>query len=456
MVNVIQGNRDNTDYESGVIGGVHIHNNKNDGWTNLMMGLNKKGSDKTGYTTFSGIPQFTDRELSEMYAAEGMAKRIIDLPAKDSVRAWIDADEKLLKRLKELKAKQAFRKALSWARLYRGSIIVMVFKGDVDLEKPLSSNPKELEGLRVYSAAKIEITTTDIVDEPSSKWFDEIEVFPVRLKNGTGIKIHASRCLIFRGEEAPDEETLDFKYRYWGMPTIMKIYDRLKDWGSIEKSMVTTLLEFNIGKFTLENLAEMLMQQGDAGLQKIYDRMGIINASKSNINSVLLGKNEAYERDTASVAGVAELMDRYQICLSAVSDIPVTRLWGRSPAGENATGESDMRQYYDDVSAMQETEVEPPLTRLIEIIGKQENVSDTSFVWNPLWQPTAKEMADTDKINMETDTGYIGSGVRTPEEVHNERFPDEDFTEPLIPPEGVVLDSDDKPKPKKKKIFGNR
>lgn len=439
MVNVIEGNRDNSDYESGVIGGVHIHNNKNDGWTNLMIGLNKKGADKTRYTSFSEIPEFTDRELSEMYAAEGMAKRIIDLPAKDSVRAWIDADEKLLTKLKQLKAKQAFRKALSWARLYRGSIIVMVFKGDVDLEKPLSSNPKELEGLRVYSAAKIEITTTDINSIPGSKWFEEIEVFPVRLKNGTIIPIHASRCLIFRGEEAPDEETLDFKYRYWGMPTIMKIYDRLKDWGSIEKSMVTTLLEFNIGKFTLKNLAEMLMQQGDEGLQKIYDRMGIINASKSNINSVLLGDGEAYERDTASVSGVAELMDRYQICLSAVSDIPVTRLWGRSPAGENATGESDMRQYYDDVSAMQETEVEPPLTRLIEIIGRQEKISDTSFVWNPLWQPTAKEQAETDKSNAETDQIYIQTAVLTPEEVYNERFPDGTYTKPLLPPPGVVV-----------------
>ena len=156
----IQGNRDDSDYQTGVIGGVHIQTVHNDGWTNLMMGLNKAGSDKTRYTTFQGIPDFTDRELSEMYTSEGMGKRIIDLPAKDSIRAWIDTDEKLIKKLKQLKAKQAFRKALSWARLYRGSIIVMVEQGQKDLEKPLSSNPKEIQALRVYSAANIEITTT--------------------------------------------------------------------------------------------------------------------------------------------------------------------------------------------------------------------------------------------------------------------------------------------------------
>lgn len=425
----------NNTSKSGRIGGVNVESKRTDGWANALMGLGKRGTDKTESTYYNVAPQFEDQELSEMYMGEGLGKRIIDLPAKDSVRAWIevpaDPEEAIINELNRLGAKQAFRKALSWARLYRGAVIVMMEKGGrKDLSKPLSINPQSIMALRVYSAARIECTTSDIVDDPHSKYFDDIEVFTIRKRNGTPMKVHASRCLIFKGEEAPDETTVDFKYKYWGIPVLMGIWDRLKNFGSIEKGIANLMLEFNIGKYTISNLASLLSQNTEDGLQQIYSRMEIINASKSLINSVLLGEGEEYTRDAASVSGVDAILDRFMIFLSAVSGIPVTRLWGRSPAGENATGESDMRQYYDDISAMQETQVEPPLNRLVTIIGGYLNVADTSFVFNPLWQPTESEQAIIDKTNAETDQIYINTAVRTPEDVQNERFPEEELPEP--------------------------
>lgn len=420
--------QDNNQYLEGRIGGVTITTKRADGWMNALTGLGKKGVDKTESTEFGIPPQFTDEELSNLYEGEGMGARIIDLPAKDSIRSWIntpgDPTRKLLNELKRLKAPQMFKQALAYTRLYRGAIIVMVEQGVIDLKKPLQKNPKGLSSLRVYSAARILVNDSDIVKDTRSKYFDEIEIFNVRLRNGTTIPVHASRCLIFKGFPAPDEGTIDFKYKYWGLPVMKRIYDRLKNWGSVEKSVVTIMLEFNMGKYTLSNLEQMLAQNDKESMDAIYNRIDIIQASKSIINAVLLGKDEAYDRDTASVGGVKDIMEVMMISLSAVSEIPVTRLWGRSPAGENATGESDMRQYYDDISANQETDVEPPLQKLINIIGVYEKVADTFFEFNPLWQPTEKEQAEIDKSKAETDQIYMNTAVLTPEEVHDKRFPD--------------------------------
>lgn len=429
----------------GRVRGVQVSTRRTDGWTNLMAGLGNKNIDKTENSYYGNMPIFQDNELSRMYMGEGMAKRIIDLLPQDATRAWIETPKdptgKLLKELKRLGAKQAFKKALSWSRLYRGAVIVMIEKGAVDLEKPFPKTIKALEKLRVYSAAKIDISTADIVREPASPFFDDVEFFPIRFRDGIIHRVHSSRCLVFKGEESPDEETVDFKYKYWGIPVMMKIYDRLKNWGAVEKGIANLMMEVNIGKYTLSNLAQILSQNTTESLELIYNRLDVINASKSMINAVLLGDGESYERDSASLSGIDSILDRMMISLAAVSDYPVTRLWGRSPAGMNSTGESDITQYYDDVSSIQEIKVESPLQKLMDIIGMYLHVADTSFDFCPLWQPTEKEWAEIEKLHAETDHTYITDGVVDPSEVRQKRFPDLDGDVPELPEDETLIQS---------------
>lgn len=69
---------------------------------------------------------------------------------------------------------------------------------------------------------------------------------------------------------------------------------------------------------------------------------------------------------------------------------------GRSPAGMNATGESDLKNYYDYVDTLRESKLRPALEQLLPVIAMSawgsvpENL-DISFP--PLWTPTASETA---------------------------------------------------------------
>ena len=54
--------------------------------------------------------------------------------------------------------------------------------------------------------------------------------------------------------------------------------------------------------------------------------------------------------------------------VAGASRIPVTKLFGRSAAGMNATGENDMRNYYDYLDGERETQLRPPIEKLLPVL----------------------------------------------------------------------------------------
>ncbi|MHC4649100.1 MAG: anti-CBASS protein Acb1 family protein [Planctomycetota bacterium] len=320
-----------------------------DGWVNVLAGLGGF-EDKTGKTTFGSGQILVDDELSRMWLGEGLGKKIVSCVADDMTRKWIDIPEdedgEIQANLVKISAETEVNLAIKWARLYRGCLVVVGVNDGQKLWKPL--NPKRIKSvdwMKVYPAPRVLITPQDIVKDPNSKFFEDVEKFRVIKLDGGEFTVHRTRCLVFKGDPVPNAtQNVVFQNLYWGVSVLQSIFTQLKNYGSIEQSMTNLMMELIIGKYTLSNLAEILSQNNT---EAFYKRMMIINACKSILNGVMLGEGEKYERDTANLAGVPEVIDRFQVALSAVTEIPVTRLWGRSPAGENSTGKSDMSTYYD-------------------------------------------------------------------------------------------------------------
>lgn len=396
-----------------------------DGMINVLAGLGGK-FDKANKSRFGNFVVLDDAELTRLWLGEGLGKKIVSAPADDMTRNWFtvpgDETNKIQQEMERLKTETIVNVATKWARLYRGSLIVMGLEDGGELHEPANlKNVKGIRWLRSYSASRIPITTQNVVKDPNSPFFDEIEVFPVRRFDGNEFKVHRSRCLIFKGEPIPDySQDLAYNSFYWGLSILQSIYQRLMNYGSIEQSIVNLMMELTIGKFTLSNLAELLAANNT---KAIYTRMNIINASKSILNSVLLGENEKYERDTASVAGVAEVMSMFMMSLSAVAEIPVTKLFGKSADGMNATGEGDSRDYYDMITSKQKTWLKPPLQYLVAIINSyMKATDDPSINFNSVWEPTQKELIEMKNKQAQTDGLYIDKGVLDSDEVRESRF----------------------------------
>jgi len=100
--------------------------------------------------------------------------------------------------------------------------------------------------------------------------------------------------------------------------------------------------------------------------------------------------------------------------MSGMSGIPATRLLGRSPQGMNATGESDLRNYYDLVRAFQQLHLGPTIRVLDECLIRSalgSRPEEIYYEWNPLYTMSEAEAMTVEKTAMETLTGYATNAL---------------------------------------------
>jgi phage-related protein (TIGR01555 family) len=115
----------------------------------------------------------------------------------------------------------------------------------------------------------------------------------------------------------------------------------------------------------------------------------------------------------------------------------------------DATGESDIRLYYDRIHADQENELRAPLTRLIELLfltadgpTRGREPPTWTFEFTKLWQLNEKEHAELRKVQAETDVAYLEQGVLDPEEVRDSRFNGDSYSIETVLKEREQLDID--------------
>jgi hypothetical protein len=128
------------------------------------------------------------------------------------------------------------------------------------------------------------------------------------------------------------------------------------------------------------------------------------------------------------MGGFPETLDKLALRLSAAADMPVSLLLGQAPAGLQATGDSDIRFFYDRIAQLQ-ARIRPMIERLVKWVmlsttgptnGQEPETWCVEFP--SLWQQTEAEKVATRKTQMEIDTGYIAAQVYSPEEAAAFRF----------------------------------
>ncbi len=178
-------------------------------------------------------------------------------------------------------------------------------------------------------------------------------------------------------------------------------------------SVAQLLHEAKITVIKSENLASSLSTP--EGTRLLSERWSYANQLKSIVNTLLLDGSEEFEQKQTSFANLDSVMEAFLSIVSGASDIPITKLLGHSAKGLNATGEGDARNYYDMLDGLRESSLRPALERLDDLLWRDETgapaPADTFFSWNPLWQMTAKELAELAKIKSETTKNYVGLGL---------------------------------------------
>lgn len=417
---------------------------KNDGWMNLFSGLGTK-ADKKKSTRAVPTGFLLDAELETIYADDGLGARIVDLLPDDMMKqGWHyefdnekegveDYSKVYAKAFKDMRANDKINKALKWARLYGGCLILLgVYDGE-KLDTPLNLNKiKSFENLKIISRNNVMYGTMEFQMDERKPHYGQVEFYPVTFYTGRKfetVRVHYTRVIELHGIEIPSSEAsiIPIEFRYWGISVFQRIQDRLKELAGSFGSLANLLQELTIGKYRYKDLAEIMATEG--GEKLVQNRLQAMDEMKSSFHSILMDTEENFERDTVSFGGVSDVLYQFMMLTSASTGYPMTKLFGISPGGLNSTGDSDMYQYYDMVKSKQETELLPILERLVHIISEWQKVPEPTIKFNPLEQMTEKEQAEldekkanTEKRKQETYQGYIDMGIMTPEIVEELEF----------------------------------
>lgn len=380
-----------------------------DGLINLVSGMGTK-RDKSSHSKWSYTGNPLDKTQAEvMYRESWAAGKAVDIPAKDMVRKWrsfdaIEGDQrkKLEETERRLKVRAAFLSALKWSRVYGGAAILMNVEDGLDPSQPLNVNAiregslKWLAVLDRYQISSTGVTTTD----PSSPNYNLPAYYVVG-----GRMIHHTRVIRFVGTELPHD--LSAQTDYWGDSLLVRIRQSINNADTVSASIASLVQEAGLDVIKIGGLVNLLCDP--TGETDVLKRLTALNLGKSNWNAMLLDSAEEYEKKQGSFAGLKELIYDYLALVSGATDIPLTRLLGVSPGGLNATGESDLRNYYDRISADQEDYLRPRLEYLDQVLLRSafgNMPADSSFTFDSLWQLSAKEQAEVDKLRGERDTIY--------------------------------------------------
>jgi len=165
-----------------------------------------------------------------------------------------------------------------------------------------------------------------------------------------------------------------------------RVYEALINANIANDSSASLLFETNVDVIKIKDLMTMLSTPDGAEL--LSERFFLAKMLKANNNVTLLDGEETYEKHNVTFAGIPDMLDRFMTILSAASDIPATRLFGKAPVGMNATGESDLTNFYDHIKEKQEFEFRPLLKKFDDIFSRHLGLEpeDMKYTFNPLWQ----------------------------------------------------------------------
>jgi phage-related protein (TIGR01555 family) len=420
-----------------------------DGWQSFQTGL---GTDRDRRTSveFRAV-RLPYEVLAQQYRGEFLAARIVERFAAEMLRRGFnvtvkddkDVAEAIKDRLDELDATAHVEQALYWARAFGGAGILMgANDGATDLRLPLNLDKiRSLDWLTVLDCR--ELQPSEYYTDPAHPRYGQPSVYlltPQVATDQSGLNryVHETRVLRFEGVRVTRQQLRE--NNGWGDSVLQRVHEVLRDFGTAWGGAAHLLTEFSQGVLSIPGLLEMIAtKEGRANVQarlQALEMMSSVVRAKVVDGGTEGGADaESYERKVTPLAGLADLLDRFENLVAVAADTPVSILFGQAPAGLNATGDSEIRSFYDRVASGQAKQLRPQLNRLVKVLlrakaGPTGGVEPKSWKvkFPPLWELTDVEKADVRLKTSQADASDVNAGILDPAEVAVSRYGGDEYS----------------------------
>ena len=348
-------------------------------------------------------PQFgtlNRQQLEWQYQSSWMSALAVDIVAEDMTREGIDlrtddpdTADKINEAIDDYGVMDSLCEAIKWARLYGGAIAVMMIDGQ-DTSKPLTSVPKgAFKGLCVFDRWQLDSVVDDL-DQELGENFGKPKFYRIISANSDvqfQKPIHHSRVIRLDGRKVPFY--LRQSYQGWGASIIEPAMAQIQGFDLATQSVTQLISKSYLRYYKVEGLRDILTNE--LASKGFMNQMEYVRKFQTFEGLTLGDKNDEFQTFSYSFSGLPDVLVQLGQQVSGAFGIPLVRLFGQSPAGLNSTGESDLRNYYDNVKKQQKTMLRSGVKRLLNVIFESVTGSlppaDFRFEFRSLWQMSQLE-----------------------------------------------------------------
>lgn len=388
-----------------------------DGWQNSFMGYGT-WRDKTthGVHRLSGL--LLDEELSSLFYTDDIAAKIVEKRPEEAFRRGYklcDPDNEdraaaLFQQGKALDIDGKMQEAWTWARCFGGSLLILGVQGGDPATPLAAANARDVLFLNVVDRRFV--TVESAYQNPLAANYGEPEIYRVWGLDGSFTRLHETRVIRFDGVRVDPLKRRELAG--WSYSVLQRPYDVLRQFATAFAAAGILAADASQSVFKMKNLMQMI---ASGEKEKLQMRMQLVDMSRSAARSVLLDADgEEFARVGSQLQGFPEMLDRFAARLAAALDMPVTLLMGTTPAGDNATGASDFKHWYDSIAAEQMKHITPKLLRFYNILSRGQT-KNLCIEWHPLEAPSEQTKAEIEKTKTTTTDIEIKNGVLFAEEV---------------------------------------
>lgn len=361
-------------------------------------------------------------------------RKMVETIAEEMTRKWVKLDSsgdddkserigRLEKALEKYRVQEVVRKMIENDGYYgRGQVYIdltlpksktLVSMDDVELATELTLTPEKIPKGSLVGFRNIEPFWTYPYqydsNQPLSRYFYKPKSWYVM-----GKEVSASRLLTLVSRPVPDIYKPSYAFAGLSLSQIAEPY--VNNWLSARDSIRDIIKSYSITGIKLD--LGTLVSGRESG--DVLNRMDGFTLGRDNRGLAVLDKNEDFFQFNTPLSGLDALQSQAKENMSFVSSIPLVKLLGITPSGLNASSEGEIRVFYDWIFAKQEADVRDNLKKMIDIIQLSEfgDIDDSiTFIFNPLYQMSDKEIAEIREIDSRTDNNRIEGGVLSARDV---------------------------------------
>lgn len=360
--------------------------------------------------------------LNSLYRDNWIVQNVVGIIPDDICREWFrlsgEVGPEHLRRLEQIQTETALRESvnegLRWGRLYGGAAGLIMIRGQEGmLERPLNLEtvlPGSFQGLYILDRW-CGITPDAGLVFHRGRMVPEYYTINGE-SGGAAARVHHSRIIRFVGRDLPYLERM--AELYWGASEVESLYQDVIKHNNVSANMAALTFRANVDTMEVQSLDQLLSFSSGEMQRRFWNAMQAQSVVQSNFGVRLVNKGDQIKNTQYTFTGLREVYESMALDLSGASRIPMTKLFGRSPAGMNATGESDLQNYFDYVNTLRESKLRPILQQLLPVLamsawGSVPDGLDVTFP--PLWDPKATEVAEIAKGKAETIVSVFQAGL---------------------------------------------